>query len=126
MLKRLVMLAVVVLLMGSLPAHALDEKQMRDDMNRFAAITAYLDVVMHPGVPSSAKDYAMIGKQLDELDGVKQRLYKQIMTLEAGSEFEKARSIINEFKAMHGFEKEVGHFVGLWLTEREKFLSNQN
>lgn len=126
MIKRLALMAVVVLLIGSLPAFALDEKQMRDDMYSFAAITAYLDVVMHPGVPSSAKNYAMIGKQLDELDGVKRRLYRQIMSLEPGSEFEKARAIVNEFKAMHGFEKEVGHFVGLWLSEREKFLSHQN
>ncbi|HNV71800.1 MAG TPA: hypothetical protein PKO06_18995 [Candidatus Ozemobacteraceae bacterium] len=126
MRKTLVLLAFILLVVGSIPAFALDEKQMRDDMYSFAAITAYLDVVMHPGVPSSAKDYAMIGKQLDELDGIKQRLYKQIMSLEAGSEFEKARTVITEFKAMHGFEKEVGHFVGLWLTEREKFLSIQN
>ncbi|HOT28508.1 MAG TPA: hypothetical protein PLU72_09975 [Candidatus Ozemobacteraceae bacterium] len=126
-MKRFVLvLLAVVLFSPVMCAWAIDAQKLEKDMWSFAAITAYLDVVMHPGVPHHTPGtMARIGEKLDELDAVKKSIYNAIQSAGSMAELDQARGVVDGFKKMHGFEKDVGHFVGRWVEERAKFLETQ-
>jgi hypothetical protein len=127
MVFRLRLLVAIFLLMAlTCSVWAIDTKQLEKDLWEFAAINAYLDVVMHPGVPRPPSTMTQIGRQLDRLDAVKRSIYTAIMKLESLAEATKAQEVVDTFKNMHGFEKEVGIYVDqTWLRERIKFLQTQ-
>ena len=126
-MKRFVLvLLAIVLFSPVMSAWAIDAQKLEKDMLNFAAITAYLDVVMHPGVPHNTPGtMARIGAKLDELDAVKKSIYFAIQTAGSMTELDQARAVVDSFNNMHGFEKDVGHFVGRWVEERAKFLETQ-
>ncbi|OQA08636.1 MAG: hypothetical protein BWY66_00909 [bacterium ADurb.Bin374] len=126
-MKRFVLVLLAIALFSPvMSAWAIDAQKLEKDMLNFAAITAYLDVVMHPGVPHNTPGtMARIGAKLDELDAVKKSIYFAIQTAGSMTELDQARAVVDSFKNMHGFEKDVGHFVGRWVEERAKFLETQ-
>jgi len=126
-MKRFVLVLLAIALFSPvMSAWAIDAQKLEKDMLNFAAITAYLDVVMHPGVPHNTPGtMARIGAKLDELDAVKKSIYFAIQTACSMTELDQARAVVDSFKNMHGFEKDVGHFVGRWVEERAKFLETQ-
>lgn len=120
-----VMMVVLCALSFVAPVFALDSKQFHDDLYNWACINAYLDVVMHPGMPGHGSPInSNLPKMLEELDQVKRRVANVIGNIEAPEEMAAAQAVADEFRAMHGFEKEVGEYVSHLLKERAKFLQN--
>ena len=119
------MLVVCVLALGH-PVHAFDSKQFHDDLYSWACINAYLDAVLHPGVPHGSMIGSQLPQKFAELDQVKRRVATVIGGIETIEELDKAQAVADEFLAMHGFEKEVGAYVSHLLKERAKFIQTQN
>ncbi|MBF0405846.1 MAG: hypothetical protein HQM10_00715 [Candidatus Riflebacteria bacterium] len=106
-------------------AFALDVKSFHKDLNDWACITAYLDVVMHPGFPHNSPMNSNLPQRLEELDKVKRSVMKVINGIETTEELATAQKVADEFRAMHSFEREIGEYVSQLLKERAKYISLQ-
>ena len=123
--SALLMMLVLSILSFVQPAFAFDSKQFHEDLYSWACINAYLDAVLHPGVPHGSTIGSNLPKMFEELDQVKRRVATAINGLETAEELAKAQAVADEFLAMHGFEKEVGAYVSRLLKERGAFIQTQ-
>jgi hypothetical protein len=121
-MKKLLIVAVVAFLFAaSLPSFALDAGKLTAAMNRYAAVSEWINMIMHPGMPKPWTN-PQLPQKYNELAEAQKTISAEIKSVETDEDIAKVRAIIATFKMCSGTYDDVGYQVEIMLNEHLKFL----
>ncbi len=123
--KTLVVLLVAALLALVTPSSfALDTGKLNNAMAQYAAVSEWMNMIMHPGMPKPWTN-PQLPEKMKQLHEAQDTIRKEVASIETKEEMAKARAIAETYKMCPGVYRDVGYQLEYMLNEREKFLATQ-